>query len=301
MSFSVISPFSMIIDASDPMSAAKWLVNQKIMRDQSSLNRFIIQDRSNNKYGGHVSFYDKDGRHKAKINLFPTTANDVNSLYYSPTLAAPMMAAPMMGTPMMGTPMMGTPMMGTTMGTPMMTTTMGTPMMAAPMMAGRPIYGMDNNGVAVAGMVGPGGLFMPLKQVTPAATTVAAPATATPVAAPTVAAPTVAAPTATTVAAPVSPSVHVGMATPFGVVASPSVNIIRPVSPIFGMNVRPLSMPATSMSSLPMYNSRHHNYYGGPVIAPTPVLINQNPHLKAGLFVGPGTNMPSRPVMMFKP
>ena len=265
MSFSVISPFSMIIDASDPMSAAKWLVNQKIMRDQSSLNRFIIQDRSNNKYGGQVTFYDKGGRHKAKINLFPTTANDINSLYYSPSIA-PMVAAPMVAAPMIG----------------------------------RPIYGMDNNNVAVAGMVGPGGLFLPLNK--PAAATTSADAAAS-ASAPAASAPATApAPAPATISAPAAnPSVHVGMTTPFGMVASPNVNIVRPVSPVFGINVNPLTMPATSMSSLPMYNSRSRDYYGGPVIAPAPVVMGPTQNLKPGLIVGPGSSMPSRQVMMFKP
>ncbi len=296
MSFSVISPFSMIIDASDPMSAAKWLVNQKIMRDQASLNRFIIQDRSNNRYGGQVTFYNKGGSHKAKISLFPTTANDINSLYRSPSIVpmmAPMIAAPMMA-PMVGAPMIGAPMV------------------AAPML-GRPIYGMDNNGVAVAGMVGPGGLFVPLKSATPAA---AAPAAAAPAAAPAAAAPAAAAPAAAApapaaapaaaapaaapAAAAASPSVHVGMMTPFGMVASPNVNIVRPVSPVFGVNVNPLTMPATSMSSLPMYSSRSR-YNRGPIIAPAPVIMSPTQNLKPGLVVGPGSSMPSRTVMMFKP
>ncbi len=87
MSFRVISPFSMVVNASNPYEAGKYLARQQIMLKNADMHRFIIQDMmNNNRYGGQITFYNNGQRQKAKINVFPTSAYNVNSVIF-PTVS----------------------------------------------------------------------------------------------------------------------------------------------------------------------------------------------------------------------
>jgi hypothetical protein len=151
MAFRVISPLNnLVIDASDPMAASKFLVKQHFINQANGLSRFIIADNANNRYGGHVEFTN-NGR-KAKIHVFPTNAMHINNLGYP------------LGINSLGMPV---GMNGVAVGMPGVMPAVGMPGVM-PIGVGMPGVMPIGVGLGMAGVVTPEGQLLDVKQNVPA-------------------------------------------------------------------------------------------------------------------------------------
>jgi hypothetical protein len=92
MPFQVISPMLMNIDGSDFNEAVKNFVK---LNRHLNINELILTDQINN-MRANIRYYNKGGRNKAGINLYPTTSRVISTI---PGTSMSMMGGPIVGSP----------------------------------------------------------------------------------------------------------------------------------------------------------------------------------------------------------
>ncbi len=149
MSYTLISPFSMVIDdVSTPVDAAKWLVKKKYFN--KAITKFIIQDPSYNRYGGEITFYN-NGRNKSRITLSQIKPVKVVSPI-SPVVMKPVLVSPVVMKPALVSPVVMKPVLVSRV-IPIST-----------VRTGSPLYGITGSRVGVTGYYGPNGQLLPVLQ-----------------------------------------------------------------------------------------------------------------------------------------
>ena len=85
MSFSVIAPMYMPIEAKDFREAVKNFVK---LNHHMNITQMILTDQIKNMQA-NVRYYDLNGRNKAYINLIPTTATNMEGIIPMPIMGSP--------------------------------------------------------------------------------------------------------------------------------------------------------------------------------------------------------------------